>query len=167
MNPANKAWYWLAAGVLALGLNGYYQDGGMAGLHRLASCAETRMAETRTQFSQVGTVAEATMSGRAHLRCGRSTPTSVVVVRPVIPPQAQARLALLQEGSEDMQAARVQARLARLQQVMARRDLQRAPVEWQKGRISVLDDEGWVQVTLPRVEVDIPQGPVMDGAEPN
>mgnify|MGYP003352389932 CR=1 FL=1 len=35
MNAANKAWYWLAAGGLALGLNGYYQDGGLQGLHRL------------------------------------------------------------------------------------------------------------------------------------
>ena len=24
---SNRAWYWLAAGVLALGLNGAYQDG--------------------------------------------------------------------------------------------------------------------------------------------
>jgi hypothetical protein len=29
-----QAWGWLAAGVLALGLNGIYQDGGAAWAHR-------------------------------------------------------------------------------------------------------------------------------------
>lgn len=38
---SEKAWYWLAAGVLALGLNGAYQDGQFAWAHRLAdrSCS--------------------------------------------------------------------------------------------------------------------------------
>jgi hypothetical protein len=30
-----QAWTWLTAGVLALGLNGFYQDGGAAWAHRL------------------------------------------------------------------------------------------------------------------------------------
>jgi hypothetical protein len=33
---SDKAWYWLAAGVLALGLNGAYQDGEFQWVHRLA-----------------------------------------------------------------------------------------------------------------------------------
>ncbi|HEY6938405.1 MAG TPA: hypothetical protein VI424_14695, partial [Terriglobales bacterium] len=84
-----------------------------------------------------------------------------------IPPQAQARLAHLQERLGEMQTSRVQARIARLQQVMAQRDLQRAQVEWQNGRISVLDDEGQVQVTLPHVEVSVPQVPVVEVSQPN
>ena len=32
----SRAWGWLAAGVLALGLNGFYQDGGFAWAHRVA-----------------------------------------------------------------------------------------------------------------------------------
>lgn len=161
MNPANKAWCWLAAGVLALGLNGYYQDGGVQQIHRLADSAESTIAESRAQFSQAATVAEVTFA--EHLRCERPSGAAA----PRIPQPAQARLAELQERLGDMQAARVQGRLARLQQVMARRELQRAPVEWRNGRISVLDDEGRVQVTLPRVEVDIPQGPLMDVSQPN
>ena len=160
MNAANKAWYWLAAGVLALGLNGYYQDGGLQGLHRLANCAETRVAEGRVQFSQMATVGEGAMAGPARLRCERSAPIAVVAVSPSIPPQAQARLAQLQERLGEMQVARVQARIAGLQQVMAQRELQRAQVEWQDGRISVVDDLGRVQVALPplpRVEISVPQ----------
>jgi hypothetical protein len=95
MNAANKAWYWLAVGVLALGLNGYYQDGGLHGVHRLANCARLRVAETRAQFSQVATAAEVTFANPTRVRCDRSTPTSVVAISSSIPPQAQARLAHL------------------------------------------------------------------------
>jgi hypothetical protein len=169
MNAANKAWYWLAAGVLALGLNGYYQDGGLQGLHRLANCTETRVAEGRVQFSQMATVAEGAMVGPARLHCERSAPIAVVAASPSIPPQAQARLAQLQERLGEMQVARVQARIAGLQQVMAQRELQRAQVEWQDGRISVVDDLGRVQVALPplpRVEISVPQVSAIE-ATPN
>jgi hypothetical protein len=36
---SEKAWYWLAAGVLALGLNGAYQDGQLSWAHCLAGRA--------------------------------------------------------------------------------------------------------------------------------
>ena len=36
---SDKAWYWLAAGVLALGLNGAYQDGQLGWAHVLADRA--------------------------------------------------------------------------------------------------------------------------------
>lgn len=39
-----KAWGWLMAGVAALGLNGFYQDGGLACLHRVVNCVESRSA---------------------------------------------------------------------------------------------------------------------------
>ncbi len=37
-----QGWGWLAAGVLALGLNGIYQDGGAAWAHRIVEpgCAD-------------------------------------------------------------------------------------------------------------------------------
>ena len=31
-----QAWAWLTAGVLALGLNGFYHDGGAVWAHRIA-----------------------------------------------------------------------------------------------------------------------------------
>ena len=163
MNAANKAWYWLAAGVLALGLNGYYQDGGLQGLHPLAESSASVMAESRAQFNQAATLAEVALAEKA--RCQRQAPSEVVAA-----PQARARLAQLQERLGEMQAARVQAQLSRLQQVMAQRELQRAQVELQNRRISVVNDEGQIQVALPRlprVEVDAPEGPVVDVSQPN
>ena len=40
-----RAWAWLAAGVLALGLNGFYQDGGAAWAHRAMDGLTVRVAE--------------------------------------------------------------------------------------------------------------------------
>jgi hypothetical protein len=95
----------------------------------------------------------------------------VVAVNAVdLPARTQARLAQLQERLQSRQAARVQARVARLQQVMARREMRRAQVELQNGRIDVITDQGQVRVALPplpQVEVNVPQGPFVDVADPN
>ncbi|MGB8762413.1 MAG: hypothetical protein WCD01_16045, partial [Candidatus Sulfotelmatobacter sp.] len=40
-----QAWGWLAAGVLALGLNGFYQDGGAAWAHRIVDGAIGQVAD--------------------------------------------------------------------------------------------------------------------------
>jgi len=40
-----QAWGWLAAGVLALGLNGIYQDGGAVWVHRNVDGAIARIAD--------------------------------------------------------------------------------------------------------------------------
>ena len=165
MKAATQAWYWLAAGVLALGLNGYYQDGGLQQVHGLTESALTTIAEARTHFSQAASPAKITFAEGP--RCERSAPPSLVAFSPNIPPQAQARLAHLQERLGEMQAARVQVRLARLQQVISERELQRAQVDCQHGRISVVNDEGQVQVKLPGVEVNVPQEPGVDVPQPN
>ncbi len=170
MKATNNAWYWLAAGVLALGLNGYYQDGGLTGLHRLTTCARTRVAETRMQFSQMATLAEVAMADHARLRCERPTPATMVAIGPSVSPQAQARLADLQMRLGTLETARIQARVERLQQVMDRREMRRAQVELQNGRIAVITDQGQVQVELPplpHVKLEVPQGPWLDVTDPN
>ena len=43
----DKAWYWLAAGVLALGLNGAYQDGQLGWAHVLAEPGAAPLLELR------------------------------------------------------------------------------------------------------------------------
>lgn len=170
MKASNNAWYWLAAGVLALGLNGYYQDGGLPALHRLSTCARTRVAETRVQYSQMATLAEVAMADHARLRCDRAVPTAAVAVSAGIPSQAQARLAELQMRMGTLETARMQARVQRLQQVMARREMRRAQVELRHGQIRVVTDQGQVQVALPplpHVEVVVPQGPLVDITDSN
>lgn len=45
---SNKAWYWLAAGVLALGVNGAYQDGELHWVHRL-TCHAASLVERASE----------------------------------------------------------------------------------------------------------------------
>lgn len=160
MKAANKAWYWLAAGVLALGLNGYYQDGGLGPLHKVAERTTIAVANARAQFSEVATLAEVALAAHAQARYER--PAVVAVTPEVIPAEAQAQLAQLQGRLEAMQSAGVQAQMARLQEVMLRRELQRAQVELRNGRLAVLTDQGQVRVALPRVEIAVPQGPAIE-----
>jgi len=59
---SQKAWYWLAAGVLALGINSEYQSGWLACAHRYVEnslavaqsysrCARTYLAHAETRFA--------------------------------------------------------------------------------------------------------------------
>jgi hypothetical protein len=47
-----QAWGWLAAGVLALGLNGIYHDGGAAWAHRAVGRVLTASRKGRDQSSR-------------------------------------------------------------------------------------------------------------------
>jgi len=55
---SNQAWYWLAAGVLALGLNGAYQDGQFAFVHRLTDRASEMIAHTSERGGQFVAMAQ-------------------------------------------------------------------------------------------------------------
>lgn len=170
MKATNNAWYWLAAGVLALGLNGYYQDGGLPALHGLTASAQARVAQTKGQFNQMAALAEVALDDHARLRCERPAPATVVAFGPSIPPQAQARLADLQMRLATLETARTQARLQRLEQVMAGREMRRAQVQLQNGRIEVMTDQGQVQVELPplpQVKLEVPQRLWVDVTDPN
>lgn len=164
MSATHKAWYWLAAGVLALGLNGYYQDGGFQGLHRLAAQTTVAVAEARAQFREVATLAEVTLAERAQSRSPRLAPSAVAVNGQDLPVQAEVRLAELQTRLSAREAVRMQVRMARLQRIMAERDMQRAQVEIANGRLAVLTNSARVNIALPplpRVEVATPDAVVM------
>ena len=165
MSAASKAWYWLAAGVLALGLNGYYQDGGLPALHRIAERSTQVVGEARAQFGQAATLAEVSLADQALVRCPRGGPAVVGETPLMVPPEAQARLALAQEHLATLQRVRVPIQMARLQQVIAREEMRGAQVEIENGRIQVLTSQGGVRVTLPplpRVEVNAPRGPAIE-----
>lgn len=164
MSATHKAWYWLAAGVLALGLNGYYQDGGFQGVHQLAACTRGAVNEARAQFRQVATLAEVALAERAQNRYSRQVPSAVAVNRQDLPVQAQVRLAELQARLSSVEAARLQLRMARLQRIVAERNMQRAQVEIENGRLAVLTDSARVNISLPplpRMEIATPQAVVV------
>jgi hypothetical protein len=68
---SNKAWYWLTAGVLALGLNGAYQDGQLGWAHVLAERAAGVVERASLRGHHFLTMAEV-MLGRTPADFGRT-----------------------------------------------------------------------------------------------
>ena len=68
---SEKGWYWLAAGVLALGLNGAYQDGQLGWVHCLADRATAAFEQLTARSLSVVTMAEL-MLGRSPEALGRT-----------------------------------------------------------------------------------------------
>jgi hypothetical protein len=71
---SDKAWYWLAAGVLALGLNGAYQDGQLGWAHGLTGRAADLVERASERGLRFVTVAEV-MLGRNPYVFGRTEAT--------------------------------------------------------------------------------------------
>src|SRR5438876_3265698 len=81
MKTTTQAWTWLTAGVLALGLNGIYQDGGAAWAHRIANrvadrtgavlALATGRADLVRQQAQVVAVRQQTQSCRLNTAMAR------------------------------------------------------------------------------------------------
>ena len=61
-----KAWYWLAAGVLALGLNGAYQDGQLGWAHVLVDRAAASVERIALRGEHFVTMAEVMLGREPH-----------------------------------------------------------------------------------------------------
>jgi hypothetical protein len=107
---SQKAWYWLAAGVLALGLNGAYQDGQLGWVH----CLADRVAGSIERVSERG-VHFVTM---AEVMLGRSPGTFS---------RTEAALQKIQSKAACARVARVQRQvaMAQVRQQLAEADIQR------------------------------------------
>lgn len=68
---SEKAWYWLVAGVLALGLNGAYQDGQLGWAHDLADHTASMVERASERGLHFVTIAEM-MLGRSPEAFGRT-----------------------------------------------------------------------------------------------
>jgi hypothetical protein len=124
-----QAWGWLTAGVLALGVNGFYQDGGAAWAHRIADQVAHRSANLIQDASeQVGQVAELTnlvgaRSETASCRMATAAArfqTNLVRTRSVGPRLEQ--LSVREEvamGRLEARRGRMEARLARMHAIPA------------------------------------------------
>jgi hypothetical protein len=91
---SEKAWYWLAAGVLALGLNGAYQDGKFQWAHRLADQSAMLVEHVRDQGCRFVAMAEIMLG---HDSSGLA--------------RAQDRLARLQDRLSTQQVDRMQRQM--------------------------------------------------------
>jgi hypothetical protein len=109
---SETGWYWLAAGVLALGLNGAYQDGQLGWVHCLADRAAAFVEQASERGLQAVTTAEV-MLGRSPETLGRTEATfqklqSKMVAQRVA--QAQRQIAMAQ-ARRDIAQARLQRKM--------------------------------------------------------
>jgi len=146
---STQAWGWLAAGVVALGLNGFYHDGGAEWAHQIVDRVSSRSAAVL-----------ALASGRADQFLSEWRPVSAR--NETRSCRVAASMARLQTRMARGQAgfARVEAMSAREEASLARLEANRARVEAQVERVQFVPAQlspSWVQVTCPRVRVNIPQ----------
>src|SRR5947209_1245012 len=122
---SNKAVYWIAIGVLALGLNSEYQHGNFVTLHRVADRASIA-------FCQVGTRAERTLAAVVGIP---TYPTGLLdnfSARIEQAQMARAQAEMVREQALD-QAAMVREQVR--DQIRAQRDLVRAQANMRRAEI--------------------------------
>jgi hypothetical protein len=142
---STQAWVWLTAGVLALGLNGFYQDGGAAWAHRAVDSVA----------GQVANRAEAVLalaSGRADWFAAKTNMVAKDETSSCPLATAMARYQL--------HLARAQSGMARLQALTAREEAAFSQVEAGRARMEaamtrVRVEPAAFDIECPRVRVSI------------
>jgi len=147
---SEKAWYWLAAGVLALGLNGAYQDGQLGWAHCLAGRAADLLERASDRGLRLVTMAE-WMLGRSPEGFGR---TEAVIQK------IQTKLVCQRDAMAQRQMA-----MADRQRRLAEADLQRklnfAQMKMDRVRAITIDHANQFRNCpgFSRVVVDVPEIP--------
>jgi hypothetical protein len=148
-----QAWGWLAAGVLALGLNGIYQDCGEAWVHRNVDRMIARVAQSSGPVLALALGRADWYLAKAKLAATRdetaSCRMSTVLAR------MQTEMARAQHGF-----AGLEAMSAREEAAMARVEANRARIEAQTARVRFLPaafDAGKIPVICTRVRIEIPR----------
>jgi maltooligosyltrehalose synthase len=121
----NKAAYWIALGVLALGLNSEYQHGSFAGLHRVSEYAGST-------FCRMVARAEQTLAVARVLARGERFPVDGLVAGTGGDEAARAQEELLRDQARD-EAEGLRDRLR--EEVQAQADAIRAQAEVQRAEV--------------------------------
>jgi hypothetical protein len=160
-----QAWVWLAAGVLALGLNGFYLDGGAAWAHRIVDGAVEqaadrslglvdlarervdRFVETANLVAVRDETASCPLAGAmARFRAGIARGQSGVAHFEAMSAREEAARARVQAKQARIEA-RVEARLARVRMVPVAFNAIEIPVVCPRVRVNV------PRVSVPRLPV--------------
>lgn len=141
---STQAWGWLTAGVLALGLNGVYHDGGAAWAHRAVDQVVGKIAE------RTGPVL-ALASGHAEWLLTETR--AAMAQNEVASCRWTGNVARLQSGVAGVQTgiARLQAVSAREEAQFARRESEMARLEANRARL----EARMVSLHIPDVKVDV------------
>lgn len=157
-----QAWGWLAAGVLALGLNGIYQDGGAAWLHRNFDQAIAQVANRSESVLALATGRADWFLAKTNRAAQRNEMTSCRVANAVARAQTklarvQSKVAWAQGGMADFEAmsARHEAALAQLEANRAQMEAQLEQVRFSP----VAFDGEKIRTICPRVRVHVSRMP--------
>jgi len=148
-----QAWGWLAAGVLALGLNGMYQDGGGAWAHQIMD----QVADRSATFGNMASDRVGRLMAGASLVAMRDQNTSCRLGTAVA--RVQSTIARTQTGM-----AHFEAMSARQEAALARMEAQRARIESRVQVANHMVNPVMVRfekapVTCTRVRVNLPPMP--------
>jgi hypothetical protein len=145
-----QGWGWLAAGVLALGLNGFYQDGGATWAHRVAD----EVAERSGSLVDLASDRIDGFMGRASLVAAQDGTASCRLATAVT--RVQAKIARTQNRMAHFEAMSV-----RREGALARMEASRTRIEAQLARVRlapVAFDSVEIPVgACPRVRVNVPR----------
>jgi hypothetical protein len=148
-----QGWGWLAAGVLALGLNGIYHDGGAAYLHGALAPVIARVAQRTGPVLALATGRADLFMERTGMMAARSETASCRLAT------AMARVHSKVSRS-DAGWAQLEEMTARQEAAMARMEANRARIEAQMERARFLPasfDADNVRMNCARVRVEIPR----------
>jgi hypothetical protein len=148
-----QAWGWLAAGVLALGLNGFYQDGGAAWAHRAVDRVIGRIADQSGAVLALATGHADRFMAKANVMTAQNETASCRLATAAA--RLQGKMARMQGG-----LAHFEAMSAREEAAMAQMEANRARIEAQVARVRfspVAFDAVTIPVVCPRVRVNIPR----------
>jgi hypothetical protein len=149
-----QAWVWLAAGVLALGLNGIYQDGGAAWAHRAVNGAIERVAERSRGLVDLASERVDRFVEGANLVAVRDETASCRLAAAMA--RFQAGIARAQGGVAQFEAmsAREEAAVARVEGNRARIEARAARVRMVQVAFNMVEIPG---VACPRMRINVPR----------
>jgi aconitase B len=156
-----QGWGWLAAGVLALGLNGFYQDGGAAWAHRAMDGMVEQVADRTRVLADLATERVDRVVESGSLVAARDETTSC---------RLASAMALFQGKIARTQGAmaRMEAMSARQEEALARVEANRARIEARVARLRLapvaFNTVEMPMVACPRLRVNVlrvPRAPMV------
>lgn len=148
-----QAWVWLAAGVLALGLNGFYLDGGAAWAHRIVDRAVEQAADRSLGLVDLARERVDRFVETANVAAVRDETASCPLAGAMA--RFRAGIARGQSGVAHFEAmsAREEAARARVQAKQARVEARLARVRMVPVAFNAIE----IPVVCPRVRVNVPR----------
>jgi hypothetical protein len=152
-----QAWGWLAAGVLALGLNGIYHDGGAAWACRAINQVKARIGDRTEGVLALATGRADWFAAKANMVAARNETGSCRLATAMA--RLQTKMAQTQGGMARFEAmsAREEAQLARLEANRARIEAQVARWRFTPAAFNTVE----IPAICPRVRVNIPRAPMI------